>query len=417
MIDGQKIKLDFPILQNHSDLVYLDSAATSQKPQSVIDAIAEYYQNSNANVHRGVHQLSDDSTQVWEDSRKEIANFLGAKNEELILTRNATEALNGVTYGWGDHNLKTGDIIISTQMEHHANLVPWQELAKRTGAKLELIEITAEGQLDLAQLKQILTENLAQIKLLAVTHVSNTLGTVNPVSEIAQLLKKYAPQAKLVIDGAQAVPHLKIDFDKLGADFYAFSGHKMLGPMGVGALLVKKELLNSEEMKPWLFGGGMINAVFDQTAEYHPQFDQRFTAGTPDVASTRGLAVACQYLDKLDMAKVTQHDLELLNYAWQKLSELDFVKLLGPQPNLDLNSPARIGSVSFTVQGVHPHDVAQVLASNQVAVRSGHHCCMPLHQALSINATVRASFNVYNSKTDIDQLIVGLEKVKKTFLN
>ncbi|MEN8253142.1 MAG: SufS family cysteine desulfurase [Patescibacteria group bacterium] len=418
MLDPKKIKQDFPILSqrvNGKELIYLDNAATSQKPQQVIDAISDYYQKHNANVHRGVHTLSDESTQIFEESKNIISNFFAADAEELILTRNATEAINGVAYGWALDNLSAGDVILTSMMEHHANIVPWQQIAKRTGAKIKYIKVTKNGKLDLGDLKKkVKTQNFApqhgKLKLLALTHVSNTLGTVNPLRHIVEELKIENKKCKILIDGAQAVPHMKVDFKKLGVDFYAFSGHKMLGPMGVGGLLVKKELLKSEEFKPWFFGGGMIDSVRVDATKFHEDLNERFVAGTPDVANAAGLAAACKYLSNLGMGEVEAHDKDLVRYTLERLVEIKEIKLVGPI------SGERLGSVAFVYKGMHAHDVAQVLDSEGIALRSGHHCCMPLHKFMGWQATLRVSFQVYNSREDVDKLILALDKVKKMFL-
>ncbi len=420
MFDPQAIKADFPILSRKvhgKPLVYLDNAATSQKPQAVLDAITEYYMQHNANVHRGVHQLSDESTQIFEDSRKTIADFFGATSNELVVTRNTTEAINGVAYGWADHNLKSGDTILVTRMEHHSNLVVWQQVCQRTGAKLEIIELDENGRIDWADFRKKLRN--IKVKLICVPHVSNALGTLNPVKDLikeVRLTTVDARQPLVLVDGAQSAPHIPINFDQLGADFFIFSGHKMLGPMGVGGLLVRKELLESGEMRPWLFGGGMIAEVHDQSTVFHPELDERFIAGTPDVASVAGLAAACEYLTRLGMKQVEDHDRKLVAYALDALSEHPSVKVAGPtiqQPNAEQLD--RIGSVAFTYDGVHAHDVAQVLDSEGVAVRSGHHCTMPLHAKMGWAATVRLSFQVYNAEQDIDALVAALHKVASIF--
>ena len=426
MYDPTKVKADFPIFQQpeNAKLVYLDNAATTQKPQLVIDAIGNYYQRSNANVHRGVHRLSDESTKAWIDARHTIAEFFGAKSSELIITRNTTEAINGVAYGWGEHHLKVGDVILSTQMEHHANLVPWQELCKRTGAELKIIPVLPDGRLDSEWYQQNLNH---KVKLVALQHVSNALGTLHPVNWYLDLAQTVG--ARILIDAAQSAPHLPVNFKKMQVDFLAFSGHKMLGPMGIGGLLVREELLKSGEMQPWLFGGGMIAQVAETSAEYHPDPVERFTAGTPDVASAVGLAAACTYLENLRMTSVLEHDQKLVVYALKQLSlvkkvvvlgvnepafvqETPVIALKGEFPKLQID---RVGSVSFLYQGVHPHDVAQVLDSEGVAVRSGHHCCMPLHTKFSWPGSVRASFSVYSSVADIDRLIEAIEKVATVF--
>ena len=419
MLGSQMLKSQFPILSrqvNGKPLVYLDNAATSQKPQSVIDAISNYYIQHNSNVHRGVHKLSDESTRVFEESRHSIAKFFGADPAELIITRNATESINGVAYGWADHQLKEGDVIVTSLMEHHANFVVWQEVAKRTGAKLEFIGVDEQGRLKLDELKQKL-ETLP-VRLVALVHVSNTTGTVNPIHKIKKLIANNQKETpiRLLLDGAQSAPHMPVNFSQLDVDFYAFSGHKMLAPMGAGGLLVKKELLESGEMQPWLFGGGMIFSVLPEETEYNPDLADRFTAGTPDVASIVGLAAACEYLKKLEMRKVEQHDRELVLYALEKLSKIPEIKIIGPtQPLQAGQSLDRLGSVAFIHQTAHAHDVAQILDSQGVAVRSGHHCTMPLHNHFKWQATTRASFSVYSSKSDVDVLIKGLAKINQVF--
>ncbi|MBT4124504.1 MAG: SufS family cysteine desulfurase [Candidatus Pacebacteria bacterium] len=418
MLDSKVILKDFPILSQkvHGSkrLVYLDSGATSQKPTQVIEAISNYYLHDTSNVHRGVHTLSDRSTQVFEDSRKTVAEFFGAESDELILTRNTTEAINGIAYGWGDNNLKKGDVVVSTEMEHHANLVVWQELCKRTGAVLKVVGLKDKSTLDLAEFEDILKQN--PVKLVAFVHVSNTLGTVNPVAEIVSFVKKHTPSARIVLDAAQSAPHMPVDFHGLKVDFLAFGGHKMLAPMGAAGLLVKKSLLQDGEMKPWLFGGGMINQVHKLDASYAEDLSDLFTAGTPDVASAKGLAVACEYLSDLGMKEVMEHDFSLVKYAYEKLSKVDGLMVVGLKPEKDgQGQPNRLGSVSFIHNEVHAHDLAQILDSEGVAVRSGHHCTMPLHIACGWQATTRASFNVYNTKEDIDALVRAFDRVLKIF--
>ncbi len=426
MYDPTKIKADFPLFNQpeNANLVYLDNAATTQKPQVVIDAISNYYINNNANVHRGVHRLSDESTKSWLDARQTIADFFGAKSSELIITRNTTEAINGVAYGWGDYRLKAGDVILSTQMEHHANLVPWQELCRRTGSQLKIIPVLPNGRLDSDWYQQNLNK---RVKLVALQQVSNALGTLHPVNWYIELAQTMG--ARVLIDAAQSAPHLPINFSKVQADFLVFSGHKMLGPMGIGGLFVRDEILKSGEMQPWLFGGGMIMQVSETSAEYHLDPTERFTAGTPDVASAVGLAAACTYLKKLTMGMVLEHDQSLIMYALDKLAENKKITLLGvTEPAFVNTSPVselkgefpqlqidRVGSVSFLYNGVHPHDVAQILDSEGVAVRSGHHCCMPLHTKFTWPGSIRASFSVYSSKEDVDRLVVALEKVITIF--
>jgi len=408
MFDPLLVRADFPILSvSHPSghpLVYLDSAATSQKPQAVIDAIVEYYQTSNANIHRGIHFLGDQSTKNWHAARQTVASFFGCSEEELVLVRNTTEALNAIAISWGEQHLRAGSTILATQLEHHSNLVPWQQLCKRKGTSLELIPVLPDGTLDQSWFAHRLEDTSRPVQLLALSHVSNTLGTINPIQEMGKLAKKHG--VTVVVDGAQAAPHLPIRFNSLPVDFYVVSAHKMLGPMGIGALLVKKDVLTT--LEPWLFGGGMIDRVEDTTATFADDLVDRFTAGTPDVAGIVGWAAACQYLESLGMSHVAAHDEQLVMYAIEQLQHNSRVKLVGPRTH-------RCGSVAFVYEGVHAHDVAQILDSEGIAVRSGHHCTMPLHTHMKWGATTRISFNVYSSTQDIDRLVEALSKVDAIF--
>ncbi|MBP7875915.1 SufS family cysteine desulfurase [Candidatus Woesebacteria bacterium] len=414
MLVTAQIKKDFPIftqLSHGKPLIYLDSAATTQKPQVVIDAISQYYLTSNANVHRGVHHLSEVSTTVWEKSRATIAQFFGANVDELIMVRNATEAINGVAYGWADHNLSVGDVIVTTILEHHSNFVVWQEVARRTGCSVQVVGVTDDGRLDLSDLEKKL--QLPRVKLLAIAHVSNTLGTVLPLRKVVELVRQHAPGARILVDGAQSAPHLPINFHDLGVDFFAFSGHKLYGPMGSGGLLVRQALLDSEEMHPWYFGGGMIDEVHIGETTFAESISDRFTPGTPDVASAAGLAAACLYLSQIGMQQIAEAEQEIVEYALQQLSQIPQIQIVGPTQFESTTD--RVGSVTFLYEGVHAHDVAQILDSEGVAVRSGHHCTMPLHEQFSWPATVRASFGVYTTTADIDGLVAALAKVAKIF--
>ncbi len=404
---------------NGKKLVYLDNAATSQKPYSVVEAISSYYLNNNANVHRGVHTLADESTTIFETSKIKIAQFFGAKNNELIFVRNTTEAINGVAYGWGEQNINLEDVIIVSVLDHHSNIVVWQELCKRKKAKLVFVGITSEGKFDEEDFDEKLKKFSGKIKMVALPHVSNALGSTVDLktivkkvrdSEKQQVDKVKSQKIRILIDGAQSAPHMKINFNNLGVDFFAFSGHKMLGPMGIGGLLVREELLKSDEMRPWLFGGGMIAEVHESHTIFNDDINERFVAGTPDVASTAGLAAACEYMDNLGMDNVLKHDHELVQYALTELEKDKNIEIVGPKDE------TRTGSVSFIFKGAHAHDVAQVLDSEGIAVRSGHHCTMPLHTSQKWIATTRASFQVYNSKEDIDALVDGLKKVAKILL-
>jgi len=410
MFDPQIIKQDFPILQKQvhdKALVYLDSAATSQKPRQVIQAITNYYENHNANVHRGVHQLGDESTHIFHQSRQIIAKFFSASPEELIIVRNTTEAINQVAYTWGERHLKAGDVILTSELEHHSNIVPWQALIKRKNARLMYIPVSENGDLD-EKFIDTFDFKASSVKLLTLSQVSNTLGTVLSLTKVLQKIKQLSPQTKFLIDGAQAAPHLPVNFDELPIDFYVVSAHKMLGPMGIGGLLVKKEILT--QLAPFLLGGGMISEVSLQDTTFADDLEERFTAGTPDVAGLAGWAAACSYLSELGMENVLHHDRELVAYALEKLAQVPEVTVIGPK-----TAHNRVGSVAFLYQGVHAHDVGQILDSEGVAIRSGHHCTMPLHSKFNWQASIRMSFNVYNTNADIDSLISALAKVKKVF--
>lgn len=416
MFSPHQISQDFPILRKRihatgtgtgKRLAYLDNAATSQKPQVVIDAITNYYQNHNANVHRGVHQLGDESTKLFHESRKIIAEFFGTTPDALVVTRNATEAINLVCQSWGEQNINEGDTIIVTEWEHHSNFVTWQRLAAKKHAELWAIPVSQHGDLDLDAFDQKLHAS-ASVKLLAIGHVSNTLGAVAPIEKLVKMLRAKHKTAKVLVDGAQAAPHMAVHFDKLPVDFYAVSAHKMLGPMGIGGVFVRPELLNT--LEPALVGGGMIDTVSLAETTYAESLEDRFTAGTPDVASLVGWAAACEYLKKLGMANVEKHGHELIAYALSELAKLPQIQVVGP-----LSAQHRTSVVTFLYTGVHAHDVAQILDSEGVAIRSGHHCTMPLHVKFGWAATIRMSFQVYSCKEDIDQTVVALKKVQKIF--
>ena len=404
----EEIRKDFPILStttsNGKPLVYLDSASSSQKPQVVIDAVDDFYRSYNANVHRGIYEIGERATAAYEAARASVAKFINAGSwREIVFTRNATEAINLVAYSWGRREIGRGDAIVLTEMEHHANLVPWQLLVQEKDGDLEFIPITDDGQLRLDVFDVLLK---LKPKLVAFTHVSNTLGTINPVIEMTKMA--HAAGAMVLVDGAQAVPHVPVDVQAIDADFYVFSGHKMLGPTGSGALWAKRELL--ESMPPFLAGGEMIREVHLRRSEWN-EVPWKFEAGTPDIAAEIGLGVAADYLRELGMDRVREHEKELVTYALvQLMSKHPDVALYGP-----LDAGLRGGVVPFNIPDVHPHDVAQVLDRHGVAVRAGHHCTMPLHERLDLPATVRASFNVYTTKADIDALISGITEVKRLF--
>lgn len=409
-MDVKQIRSEFPFFTESDgpSMVYLDSAATSQKPYTVLASMNLFYSKGVANVHRGVHRMSDATTQTWEEARTTIARFFSAEPSALIITRNTTESLNGVAYGWGDVTLKPSDKIVCSVLEHHASLVTWQQLARRTGAELIYLTLSDSGDITEESLQETLKKHGDAIRLVSFVHVSNVLGTVTPIKKFAQLIRKFAPNAKIVVDGAQAAPHLPVNFPELDVDFYAFSGHKMLGPMGVGGLLVKGIEQERSALHPWFFGGGMISSVSRENSSFHENPIDRFTAGTPDVASTIGLAAACNYLHSIGMRNVAKHSQELVRYTIESLQKIPEITIAGPQHD-------QVGLVSFLYEGVHAHDVAQVLDSAGVAVRSGHHCTMPLHTHFSWPATTRASFHVYSTQEDVDALISGLHAIKKVF--
>jgi len=406
-LDPSVIRRDFPIFEQQvhgHPLVFLDSASTSQKPQPVIDALDAYYREYTANVHRGIYEFGEHATASYEAARASVATFINASDaHEVIFTRNATEAINLVAYAWGRRNIGRGDAIVLTEMEHHANLVPWQLLAQEKDGDLEFIPITDDG-----ILRQDVFEVLLRLKpkLVAFTHVSNTLGTINPVAEMVEAAHKAG--ALVLLDGAQAAPHVPVDVQAIGADFYAFSGHKMLGPTGSGVLWARRQLL--EAMPPFMAGGDMIREVHLRRSEWN-DIPWKFEAGTPDIAAGIGLGAAAEYLGELGMERVREHEMELLTYALVALRrEHPDVTLYGP-----MDAGIRCGVIPFNVPGVHPHDVAQVLDRSGVAVRAGHHCTMPLHERLELPATARASFNVYTTEADVDALVAGLHEVKRIF--
>jgi cysteine desulfurase/selenocysteine lyase len=404
--DVQAVRADFPVLDrqiNGKPLAYLDSAASSQKPLAVIEAISNYYRTSHANVHRGIYRLSEEATDAYEKARGRIARFINANSsKEVIFTRNATESINLVAHSWGRANLGSGDEILLTEMEHHANLVPWQVLAQEQGAKLRFIPLTEDFQLDSSALDSLLTE---RTKLVAFTQASNVLGTLPPVRQIVDAA--HAVGAITLIDGAQGVPHMPTDVQAMDCDFFAFSSHKMCGPTGVGVLWGRRELL--ESMSPFLTGGEMIRRVELERSEW-AAIPHKFEAGTPAIAEVIGLGVAVDYLSGLGMEAVRAHEKELTAYALERLAEVPGVTVYGPT-DLEI----RGGAAAFTLDGTHPHDVATILDSDAIAVRAGHHCAMPLHKKLNLPATTRASFYIYNVPKEIDRLVEGLYKVKHIF--
>jgi cysteine desulfurase/selenocysteine lyase len=405
--DGARLRGDFPVFErphrSGKALAFLDSAASAPKPRAVIEALADAYAHHYANVHRGLYELSEDATARFEDARRAMARFVGAPSErEVVFVRNATEAINLVAYSWGRTNVGSDDLILSTEMEHHANLVPWQQLAAETGATLEYVRLTDDGRLDLDDLGARLER---RPKLLAFAHVSNALGTINPVAEVARLAREAG--AMTVLDAAQSVPHMPVDLAALGVDFAAWSGHKMLGPSGIGALWARRELL--EAMPPFLTGGSMISRVTLEGTEWN-EVPWKFEAGTPAIAEAAGLNAAIGYLSALGMDAVRAHERELFGYAWQRLSAADGVRLLGPA---DPDEHAAV--ISFVVDGIHPHDVATVFDHAAIAVRAGHHCAQPVMLRYDLPATTRASFYVYNDRDDVDRLVDAIGDVQRLF--
>ena len=406
-LDISAVRADFPVLARElrpgTPLVYLDSAATSQKPQVVIDAINEYYRQYNANVHRGVHQLSEEATAAYELARKRIADFINASTvREVIFTRNTSEGVNLLAQAWGRSTLKPGDAIISTQMEHHSNIVPWQILAEQTGIEVRWVPITDDGYLDMEAYHNMLDE---RVKLVTFAHMSNVLGTIQPVREMTAAA--HAVGALVHVDGAQGVPHLPVDVQALGVDFYTFSGHKMLGPTGIGVLWGRLDLL--DRMPPWMGGGDMIKRVTLEGSAWN-DLPYKFEAGTPSIAEAIGLRAAVDYLEEIGMEAIHAHEQAITAYALERLAEVPGLRVLGPA------NPADKGGVAAMVlDGIHPHDVAQILDHEGVAVRAGHHCAQPVHQRYQVVASTRASFYLYNTFEEVDRLVEGLYKVKETF--
>jgi cysteine desulfurase/selenocysteine lyase len=405
-VNIQKIRADFPILTREVKpgipLVYLDSTATSQKPHAVIQAMDDYYRKSNANIHRGLHTLAEEATALYEQARRRTAKFIGAQSaREIIFTRNATESVNLVARTWGRMNLAPGDIIILTEMEHHSNLVPWQMLSATHGVRLEFIPVNADGRLDLDAYVNLLK---LEPKLVAFTHMSNVLGTITPAKEMIELAHQAG--ALVLLDAAQSVPHFSVSVKEANADFMVFSAHKMCGPTGIGVLYGKKKLL--EEMPPYMGGGDMIKKVHLRSFVAN-EIPHKFEAGTPAIAEAVGLNTAVDYLDDIGMSAIAQHEHEIVSYALERLEEIPGLHIFGPSVN------NRGGVVSFYMDGVHPHDIAQVLDSYGVAIRAGHHCAMPLHEKFGITATARASFYLYNTLDEVDTLVKSIYQVQKLF--
>lgn len=407
MYNVQKIRQDFPILDrkiNGTKLVYLDNAASTQKPRQVIDTLTNYYEHHNANIHRGVHQLSQEASVMYDDAHKTVGKFINAKkpSEETIFVRNATEGMNLIMYGWAMHNLKKDDEVISTVMEHHANIVPWQFM-KEKGVKVKFVDINDDGTLNMEDLIEKISN---KTKIVSCVHASNVVGTINNVKEIGKIT--HEKEALFIVDGAQSVPHMPVDVRKINADFLTFSGHKMLAPTGTGAVYGKKEVL--EQAHPFLGGGDMIKDVKLEKSEYN-DLPWKFEAGTPDIGGGIAFGAAVNYLKKLGMNNVRQHEKKMLKYSIDEMSKIDGLKIYGPT-----NPDIRSGLVTFNMNGIHPHDVGGILdAEFGVAIRTGQHCAQPLTERLGEHSTCRASFYVYNTEEEIDILIKGLKKVKEIF--
>lgn len=403
---SKDIRNHFPILNqevNGHPLVYLDSAATSQKPQQVIDAISHYYTYDNSNVHRGVHTLGNRATESYEGAREKVRRFINAKStEEIIFTRGTTTALNLVAQSYGYANVEAGDEIVITHMEHHSNIIPWQQLAKAKGATLKYIDLEKDGTISLDKVREVVTN---KTKIVSILHVSNVLGTINPIEEITKIAHEHG--AVMVVDGAQAAPHVKVDVQALNCDFYAFSGHKMGAPTGIGVLYGKKAHLN--QMEPVEFGGEMIDFVglYESTWKELPW---KFEGGTPIIAGAVGLGAAIDYLEEIGLDNIERHEHELATYALERFKDIEGLTIYGP-----LNAEQRAGVITFNLEEVHPHDLATVLDMNGIAVRAGHHCAQPLMKWLEVSSTARASFYVYNTKEDVDRLVEGLQIAKEYF--
>ena len=407
-LDVERIREDFPILQRQvndgQQVVYLDNAATSQTPNQVIDVFGDYYRGYNANVHRGIHHLSQEASIAYEEAHDRLAEFIGASGgrEEMIFTKNTTESMNLVAYAWGLHELEPGDEVVLTEMEHHAALVTWQQIAKRTGADVRYIRVDETGRLDMDHARELIGEDT---RMVSVVHVSNTLGTINPVAELADIA--HENDSYIFVDGAQAVPTRPADVEAIDTDFYAFSGHKMVGPTGIGGLYGKQEIL--EEMEPFLYGGDMIKKVTFDDATWN-DLPWKYEAGTPLIAEGIAMSKAADYLDDIGMENIQKHEEYLSNYAYDRLSEFDDIEIYGPEPG-----PDRGGLVAFNLGSVHAHDLASIMNDSAVAIRAGDHCTQPLHDKLGVAASARASFYIYNTPAEIDILIDAIDDARKLF--
>jgi cysteine desulfurase / selenocysteine lyase len=407
-LDVSKIRQDFPILRRkingNKTLVYLDNAATTQKPMSVINAICNYYMNYNSNIHRAVHQLAEEATLEYEKTREKVARFINARStDEIIFTRNATEAINLISYSWARTNIRKDDKVVLTEIEHHSNIVPWQILSLEKGSILEYVGIDDNGYLNMEDYKRHLQSN--KVKLISISHMSNVLGTIVPVNEIIKMA--HDQSVPVLVDGAQSVPHMPVDVQDMDCDFMAFSAHKMLGPTGVGVLYVKREILN--EMPPFIGGGDMIKEVHKNETKYN-DLPYKFEGGTPNIADVIGFGAAIDYLNKIGMDKVREHEMDVTNYAIEAIAGVKGVSIYGPS-----NSNHRGGVVSFNIGDIHPHDLATIMNDHGIAIRSGHHCAQVLMERLDVAATSRTSFYIYNTKEEVDTFINALDQARRLF--
>jgi len=406
IVNSYELRNDFPIFKkkiNGKDLVYLDNASTTQKPYSVINSITDFYSNYNSNIHRAVYQLAEEATELYEQSRKKIANFINVRPEEIIFTRNTTESINLIAHSWARSNLKKDDVIAITEIEHHSNIVPWQILCQEIGTRLEYVGIDESGFLDIEYLIELISSR--KVKLVSISHMSNVLGTIVPIERIVKTAHQY--DIPVIVDGAQSVPHMPVDVKKLDCDFLVFSAHKMLGPTGVGVLYAKKELL--EKMKPFMAGGDMIKEVFKFHTNYN-EVPYKFEAGTPNIADVVGFGAAVEYLEKIGMENIRKHEIYLTEYALESMQSLKHITIYGP-----MDSKFRGGVISFNIADIHPHDLATIMNDHGIAIRSGHHCAQVLMQRLDVPATSRASFYIYNTKEEIDKFVNAIKEAGRIF--
>ena len=406
VVNSYELRNDFPIFKkkiNGKDLVYLDNASTTQKPYSVIESITDFYSNYNSNIHRAVYQLAEEATELYENSRDKIANFINVRPEEIIFTRNTTESINLIAHSWARSNLKKDDVITITEIEHHSNIVPWQILCQEIGTRLEYVGIDESGFLDVEYLIELISSR--KVKLVSISHMSNVLGTIVPIERIIKTAHQY--DIPVIVDGAQSVPHMPVDAKNLDCDFLVFSAHKMLGPTGVGVLYAKKELL--EKMKPFMGGGDMIKEVFKFHTNYN-EVPYKFEAGTPNIADVVGFGAAVDYLEKIGMENIRKHEIYLTEYALESMQSLKYITIYGP-----MDSKFRGGVISFNIADIHPHDLATIMNDHGIAIRSGHHCAQVLMQRLDVPATSRASFYIYNTKEEIDKFVNAIKEAGRIF--